>query len=255
MFVTKALAWLTMFAGLIALPLAIPIAAHAQQTVPVGPTDIGGIVTSAAGAEAGVWVVAETTDLPTKFARIVVTDASGRYLIPDLPSANYSVWVRGYGLVDSPKLTAKPGQLLDHTAVPAPDEAAAAHYYPAIDWYAMMKVPPTSDFGGKSDIPEKLTQTDWLKQIKNIGCIGCHQLGQEPTRTIPAAFGKFESGEAAWVRRVQSGQSGEQMTNQGPSSASSPAKTATACALPPTCARARAPWIFSSSRCCRIPRW
>ncbi len=34
----------------------------------------------------------------------------------------------------------------------------------------------------------------------------------------------------------------------------SPARTATACALRRTCARARAPWIFSSNRCCRIRR-
>mgnify|MGYP003693544603 CR=1 FL=1 len=39
------------------------------------------------------------------------------------------IWVRGYGLVDSPKLRAKPGQQLNLTAVPAPNEAAAAHYY------------------------------------------------------------------------------------------------------------------------------
>jgi hypothetical protein len=78
----------------------------------------------------------------------------------------------------------------------------------------MMKIPPAGDFGGKSDIPEKLTQADWLKQMKNIGCIGCHQLGQEATRAIPGAFGQFDSGEAAWMRRVQSGQSGEQMINQ-----------------------------------------
>ncbi|MDR3486693.1 MAG: carboxypeptidase-like regulatory domain-containing protein, partial [Bradyrhizobium sp.] len=186
MFVTKALARLTMFAGLMALPNAIPTAVYAQQAVTVGATDIGGTVVGASGPEAGVWVIAETTELPTKFARIVVTDDQGRYLIPDLPTADYSVWVRGYGLVDSPKLIAKPGQLLNHTAVPAPNEAAAAHYYPAIYWYAMMKIPPAGEFGGKSDIPEKLTQTDWLKQMKNIGCIGCHQLGQEATRTIPA---------------------------------------------------------------------
>ena len=86
-------------------------------------------------------MIAETNELPTKFARIVVTDEQGRYLIPDLPAANYSVWVRGYGLVDSAKLAAKPGQHLNHTAVPAPNEAAAAHYYPAIYWYAMMKIP------------------------------------------------------------------------------------------------------------------
>src|SRR5438046_4238694 len=110
-----------------ALSGTIPSATHAQQ---VGSTDIGGTVAGAAGPEAGVWVIAETTDLPTKFARIVVTDDSGRYLVPDLPAANYSVWVRGYGLVDSTRLTARPGQRLDHTAVPAPNEAAAAHYYP-----------------------------------------------------------------------------------------------------------------------------
>src|SRR5450432_726918 len=214
MFVTKALARLTMCAGLMALASLNPTTVHAQQTVTVGATEIGGTVVGAAGPEAGVWVIAETTDLPTRFARIVVTDDSGRYLVPDLPAANYSVWVRGYGLVDSPKLSAKPGQRLDHTAVPAPDEAAAAHYYPAIYWYAMMKIPAATEFGGKSDIPEKLTQNDWLKQMKNIGCIGCHQLGQELTRTIPTAFGKFDSGAAAWMRRVQSGQSGEQMTNQ-----------------------------------------
>src|SRR3982074_3604745 len=214
MFVTKALARLTMCAGLMALLGAISTTIHAQQTVTVGATDIGGTVVGAAGPEAGVWVIAETADLPTKFARIVVTDDQGRYLIPDLPAANYSVWVRGYGFGGLGKLHPKPDQLLNHTAVPAPNEAAAAHYYPAIYWYAMMKIPPAGDFGGKSDIPEKLTQTDWLKQMKNIGCIGCHQLGQEATRTIPAAFGKFDSGADAWMRRVQSGQSGEQMTNQ-----------------------------------------
>ena len=151
MFVTKALARLTMCAGLMVPASLIPATVFAQQAVKVGATDIGGTVVGPAGPEAGVWVIAETTDLPTKFARIVVTDDSGRYLVPDLPAANYSVWVRGYGLVDSTRLTAKPGQLLNHIAVPAPSEAAAAHYYPAIYWYAMMKIPPTSEFGGKSD--------------------------------------------------------------------------------------------------------
>src|SRR6202035_5391511 len=80
MFVTKALARSTMCAGLMALPSAIPTTVYAQQTVTVGATEIGGTVVSAAGPEAGVWVIAETTDLPTKFARIVVTDDSGRYL-------------------------------------------------------------------------------------------------------------------------------------------------------------------------------
>src|ERR1700694_4218885 len=124
MFVTKALARLTMCAGLMALPSAIPTTVYAQQTLTVGATEIGGTVTSAAGPEAGVWVIAETTDLPTKFARIVVTDDQGRYLIPDLPNANYTVWVRGYGLVDSARMRAKPGVTLNLAAVPAPNEAA-----------------------------------------------------------------------------------------------------------------------------------
>ncbi len=169
-----------------------PASLHAQQGVIVGPTDIGGAVTSAKGREAGVWVIAETTDTPTKFTRIVVTDDKGRYLIPDLPNAEYSVWVRGYGLVDSPKVRAKPGMHLNLTAVIAPNAATAAHYYPAIYWYAMMKIPPASEFGGKSAIPEKITQNDWLRQMNNVDCIGCHQLGQESTRTIPAQFGPIQ---------------------------------------------------------------
>jgi len=195
---------------------AAPATLQAQQpaAVAIDNDDIGGVVTGPNGPEAGVWVIAETADLPTKYAKMVVTDDQGRYVIPDLPGANYQVWVRGYGLVDSPKLRAKPGQQLNLAAVPAPNEAAAAHYYPAIYWYAMMKLPPESEFGGKGAIPEKMTMTDWMKQMKNIGCIGCHQLGQEATRTIPAQLGAFKSGEEAWMRRVQSGQSGEQMTNQ-----------------------------------------
>ena len=116
--------------------------AAAQQAVAIDNDDIGGVVTGPKGPEAGVWVIAETTDLPTNFIKMVVTDDQGRYVIPDLPTANYQVWVRGYGLVDSPKLRAKPGQILNHTAVAAPNDAAAAHYYPAIYWYSMLTIPP-----------------------------------------------------------------------------------------------------------------
>ena len=205
---------LAAFLGVPAMP------AQAQQTaqsaVAIDGDDIGGVVTSPKGPEAGVWVIAETNDLPTKFARIVVTDDQGRYVIPDLPSANYQVWVRGYGLVDSPKMRAKPGQHLNLAATPAPTEAAAAHYYPAIYWYSMMKIPPKDDFGkDDSGLPPKMTQHDYLKQMKNIGCIGCHQLGQEVDPHHPGAVRQhFKSGEDAWMRRIQSGQSGEQMTNQ-----------------------------------------
>lgn len=191
---------------------------HAQQVavpaVAIDSDDIGGVVRGIRGPEAGVWVIAETADLPTKFAKMVVTDDAGRYVIPDLPTANYAVWVRGYGLVDSAKLIAKPGQLVDHIAVPAPSEAAAAEYYPAIYWYTMMEIPPEKDFDGGTDIPKTITRNDWLRQMNNVDCIGCHQLGQKSTRTIPSAFGAFKSGKDAWVRRLQSGQSGEMMTNR-----------------------------------------
>ena len=112
------------------------------------------------------------------------------------------------------KVSAKPGATLNLTAIIAPSDAAAAHYYPAAYWYALLKIPPASDFGGSTDIPKNITQDNWLRQMNNVDCIGCHQLGQEATRTIPAALGKFESGAEAWQRRILSGQSGEMMTNR-----------------------------------------
>jgi streptogramin lyase len=188
--------------------------AAAQQAVAIDNDDIGGVITGPKGPEAGVWVIAETTDLPTNFIKMVVTDDQGRYVIPDLPTANYQVWVRGYGLVDSPKLRAKPGQILNHTAVAAPNDAAAAHYYPAIYWYSMLTIPPESEFGGTGDIPKNITRTTWIQRMKNVDCVGCHQLGQEATRTIPAQFGQFDTHADAWVRRVRSGQFGQQMTER-----------------------------------------
>ena len=64
----------------------------AQQgaaTVAIDPDDIGGVVTSSNGPEAGVWVIAETTDFPTRLIKIVTTDDIGRYVLPDLPSASF----------------------------------------------------------------------------------------------------------------------------------------------------------------------
>src|SRR5438445_8310630 len=106
--------------------------------VPLFAQDITGVVTGPNGPEPGVWVIAETHDLPTKFVRIVVTDERGRYLIPDLPKATYAVWARGYGLVDSPKLSAKPGTTVNLTAVTAPTPRAAAEDYPAGYWFSLM---------------------------------------------------------------------------------------------------------------------
>jgi hypothetical protein len=194
--------------------LANPARLEAQTRVAIDDDDIGGVVTGPHGPEAGVWVIAETRDLPTRYAKMVVTDDQGRYVVPDLPKAKYQVWVRGYGLIDSPKVDGVPGQQLDLTAVAAPNDAAAAQYYPAIYWYAMLKIPDKDQFGGKSDIPENVTQTDWLTTMKNQSCVGCHQLGQLSTRTIPAALGEFKNGEEAWIRRVQAGQASTLMVNQ-----------------------------------------
>src|SRR5881396_3675281 len=111
------------------------------EAIRVDSDDIGGVVTGPKGPEAGVWVIAETTGLPTKFAKIVVTDDRGRYLLPGLPKASYSVWVRGYGLVDSPKVQSPAGKTLNLKATVAPDARAAAEYYPASFWYSLLHVP------------------------------------------------------------------------------------------------------------------
>jgi hypothetical protein len=182
---------------------------RAQAAVTIDNDDIGGVVTGPNGPEAGVWVIAETRDLSTRFAKIVITDDQGRYVLPDLPKAKYKVWVRGFGLVDSPKVDSEPGKRLDLRAVAAPNVAAAAHYYPAIYWYSMLKIPDQSHFDGNSGIPAKVKLTDWLNGIKNNGCIGCHQIGNQATRTIPAFFGP--SSKEAWIRRIMSGQGGQQM--------------------------------------------
>src|SRR6185295_7973052 len=200
-----------------ALGLGTAAAVQAQQAssgqVVIDGDDIGGVVRGPNGPEAGVWVIAETNDLPTKFARIVVTDDAGRYVVPDLPKARYQVWVRGYGLADAPKVNGEPGQVLNLSAVPARDDAEAARVYPAIYWYSMLKIPDASAFGGTSDIPERITQSEWLAVVKNRACVGCHQLGQLSTRTLPATLGTFKSGEEAWLRRVQSGQAAPLMVS------------------------------------------
>src|SRR5262245_34921151 len=186
-----------------------------SETVRIDNDDIGGVVTSTKGPEAGVWVIAETTDLPTRFAKMVVTDDQGRYVIPDLPKANYNIWVRGYGLVDSEKVKATPGNIVNHNAVIAPNEAAAAQYYPAIYWYSMMKIPDKSEFGGKGKIPAKLTQEEYLNSMKSNGCANCHSIGNRAMRTfpqnVPFPLGKFANSEEAWFRRIQSGQGGHPM--------------------------------------------
>src|SRR4051794_41593323 len=136
-------------AALIALT-AIPASAQQAATpaVAIDNDDIGGVVTGPNGPEAGVWVIAETHDLGVRYIKIVVTDDQGRYVVPDLPKANYDVWVRGYGLIDSPKVKSEPGKIVNLTAVKAPNDQAAAEYYPPIYWLSMAKMPEKSEFPG-----------------------------------------------------------------------------------------------------------
>ena len=201
---------------LVGSPARLSAQQDSRDEVHVGADDLGGKVESANGPEAGVWVIAETTELPTKFAKIVVTDDRGRYVIPALPRATYSVWVRGYGLVDSPKLKAVPGLILNLQAVVAPTPAAAAEYYPAIYWYSMLRIPDKSEFPGTGPEGNGMatnlkSQGQWLDVVKTDGCFTCHQLGNKATRTIPKELGVFTSSAEAWARRIQSGQAMTQM--------------------------------------------
>lgn len=178
--------------------------------------DIDGAVTGPDGPEAGVWVIAETLDLPTRYAKIVVTDDQGRYLIPDLPEANYDLWVRGYGLVDSEKVKASPGSTLNLTAVPAPSEAAAAQYYPAGHWFSLLEFPDKSEFPGTGPTgngisPNVEHQADFIRLITSGSCLSCHQLGNKATREFPDLFSGYDSSADAWARRIQSGQAGSWM--------------------------------------------
>jgi len=165
--------------------------------VTVDADDIGGIVTGPNGPEAGVWVIAETEELPTKFRKIVVTDEQGRYLIPDLPAADYVLWVRGYGLIDSPRVRSAPGRVVALPAVIAPDARAAAQVYPANYWYSLIEVPrieqfPGTGVNGNGIEAGMLTQHHWINSIKT-GCNVCPQLGNLATREFPPGLGTFES--------------------------------------------------------------
>ena len=171
----------------------------------VDADDIGGVVTSSKGPEAGVWVIAETTELPTKFRKIVVTDMPAVTCLPELPKANYRIWVRGYGLVDSKAVTATPGTTLALTAVIAPNAQAAAQYYPANYWYSLLDVPPKSAFPLEKFGPED-RRLNFFINVKR-GCGVCHQLGNKATREIEPGLGTFDSPSLAWERRTDVGPS------------------------------------------------
>ena len=199
-------------AGLLLLvmaPGATTVGAEAQANDGV----IQGRVTSPAGPEAGVWVIAETDDLETVYRKIVVTDDDGRYLLPELPEATFNVWVRGFGLVDSEPVEGRPGDELDLTAVVASTPAEAAQVYPSTYWLSLINLPEAHEFPGTgpdgNGIGETMeTQAHWINNLK--GCQRCHQVGNERTREIPDLT-NFDSARAAWDHRTQRGQRGSLM--------------------------------------------
>ena len=199
------LAWL-----LSALACAAPASAAAEND-----GVMRGVVTSAAGPEAGVWVIAETDDLDTVFRKIVVTGDDGRYVLPELPDATYDVWVRGYGLVDSAPVSGRPDQRLDLAAVVAPSPRAAARVYPSSYWLSLIHLPAAHEFPGTGPDgnginPRMASQAEWINNLK--GCQRCHQVGSRRTREIPD-LDDFDSARTAWNDRVQRGQRGSRMNS------------------------------------------
>ena len=190
------------------LPIAVSILSIFSISVAFGLDDIGGVIRGPEGGEAGVWVIAETTDLKTTFRKIVVTDDDGRFLIPDLPDAKYDVWSRGYGIDDSYKESARPGDRLTINTSVAETARKAAQNYPANYWYSLLDVPKASEFPGTGDqgngiSPRVLNQAQWVDRLKD-GCQLCHQMGNLATREIPEPA-DFDSTRHAWDQRLQMG--------------------------------------------------
>src|SRR5215831_8985986 len=123
-----------------ALVVAASLAGTSTFAQQAGSDSIRGVATGPNGPEAGVWVIAETTDLPTKYAEIVVTDDQGRYAIPQLPKGKYNVWSRGYGLKDTEKTEATPGKTVNIKALAATPREDAEHY-PGMYWYSLLTIP------------------------------------------------------------------------------------------------------------------
>ena len=183
----------------------------AQRSAPSGY--ISGTVRSTNGPEGGVWVIAETKDLPTNFIKIVVTDDGGRFMLPELPDANYRVWVRGYGLVDSTPVQSKPGATaLALNATLAKTPAEAAKVYPADYWLSMLEPPAKSEFPGTGPKgngvgPTMLTQNHYINSLKS-DCNFCHQLGNAETRDVEhvlKAKPELKTHEEAWEWRLGTG--------------------------------------------------
>jgi hypothetical protein len=184
------------FVVVVILALMTGLATFAQTPA---PGFITGVVQGAQGPEAGVWVIAETGDLATNFIKIVVTDDRGRFVLPELPAAAYRVWVRGYGLVDSTPVAARPGAAsLTLTAVPAKTAQEAARVYPGDYWLSLLEPPHDNE---------------WINSLKS-DCNFCHQLGNRLTRSVDhvlKARPELKTHAEAWEWRLGTGVRGTSM--------------------------------------------
>lgn len=164
--------------------------------------NIGGVVINSAGGkpEAGVWVIAETKLVQVPFRKIVVTDDEGRYLIPDLPKADYELWVRGYGLKDSSRFKGTLGGQVKLTVDNASTPQEAAKIYPASYWNSLIHPP------AKEELPAGfVSQEHWLGSLR--GCNQCHQIGMAAMRSYTNArtwdtFFKTNSGMDGAANRL-----------------------------------------------------
>src|ERR1700680_3742863 len=175
--VTRTMTWVLLAVLCVA---ARPAVTGAQNIsgLKVDKSSIGGTVANSNGgkAEAGVWVIAETKSLPVPFRKIVVTDDQGRFLVPDLPDGAYELWVRGYGLKDSERVSAARGAQVKLQVANAATPQEAAKIYPASYWTSMIH-PPSKD----QIPPNYASQEQWLAALRG-GCNQCHQLGMVATR-------------------------------------------------------------------------
>lgn len=175
--------------------------------------DIDGTVTITDGEPGGLWVIAQTTDTPTPFRKIVVTADDGRFVIPDVPSdAAYRVWLRGYGIEDSDEYWARSEHVVDFEISLASTPQAAAQSFPANYWLSMINLPDPSEFPGtgSNGLGNQMEyQGDWVDGVKDR-CQLCHQMGHVFTRVFPEDA-DYASTRAGWDARVRLG---EQMNNQ-----------------------------------------
>ncbi|HUK35119.1 MAG TPA: carboxypeptidase-like regulatory domain-containing protein, partial [Vicinamibacterales bacterium] len=193
---------------------------QAQRRSPDGY--ISGTVRSTSGPEAGVWVIAETKDLPTNFIKIVVTDDAGRFMLPELPTATYRVFVRGYGLIDSTPVQLKPGAPgsndVQLTAPLAKTPQEAARVYPANYWLSLLEPPAKDEFPGTGPTGNgigvtMLTQNHYINSLKS-DCNFCHQLGNAETRDVQhvlKAKPELKKHVDAWEWRLGTGVRGTSM--------------------------------------------